>query len=571
VAIVAVVGIIAAVVVATSGGDDDDASDTTVASSEAPTETSGGTDATTGDTADTTTDGTGGGGGEITYPLSITEAQEQGIEVAWDERCDVDRGRLAVPDYFAPPCFAPFSGDNGGATAPGVTGDSIKVVMYQEQEGDPVIRYVTDAITVDDTNQEQYETALNMVEYFQAFFETYGRTVELIMVEGTGTALDAVAARADALYIAEDIKPFMVLGGPALTAAFGEELAARGIPCISCVPSATPEWLADHDPYVWALDASATQRQDHVMEFLEKQVIGKNAEYAGEELQSQPRKFGLVYVESGSQSTELAGRFAASMEAAGAPFAEVLPYSLDPATIQQTAAQVIAKLKASGVTSVVMSVDPVAPREFTKEATAQNYHPEWILAASTLADLNAFARTYDQEQWAHAFGVTTTAARTTPESGGYYYLHKWFTGEEPPAPDTIGTFIPPIATLYGVLQLTGPDLTVENWGAAIWNRIANDRAITQPYLSWGELGYWPQPDYHGIDDTTLLWWDPTATGPDEIRKDGTGMYQFVDGGTRYLPGEWPTEERLFDPEGAVTIYTERPPAEQPPDYPSPAG
>ena len=38
-----------------------------------------------------------------------------------------------------------------------------------------------------------------------------------------------------------------------------------------------------------------------------------------------------------------------------------------------------------------------------------------------------------------------------------------------------------------------------------------------------------------------MWWDPAATGPDEIRKDGTGMWTFVDGGQRYLPGEWPTD------------------------------
>ena len=33
------------------------------------------------------------------------------------------------------------------------------------------------------------------------------------------------------------------------------------------------------------------------------------------------------------------------------------------------------------------------------------------------------------------------------------------------------------------------------------------------------------------------------------------MWQYVDGGTRYLPGEWPTDEMaLFDPAGAVAIY-----------------
>ena len=92
----------------------------------------------------------------------------------------------------------------------------------------------------------------------------------------------------------------------------------------------------------------------------------------------------------------------------------------DPATIQQQASQVITKLKTAGVTSVIFSGDPVAPRDFTKEATAQEYFPEWIVAASTLVDVTAFARTYDQQQWAHAFGVTQLAARGNPEKSGAY-------------------------------------------------------------------------------------------------------------------------------------------------------
>ena len=68
-----------------------------------------------------------------------------------------------------------------------------------------------------------------------------------------------------------------------------------------------------------------------------------------------------------------------------------------------------------------------------------------------------------------------------------------------------------------------------------------------------------------------FWWDPDATGLDEIRKEGTGMYQYVDGGKRYLPGEWPTEDKLFNPDGAVAIYDQPPPGEERGDYPSPAG
>ena len=260
------------------------------------------------------------------------------------------------------------------------------------------------------------------------------------------------------------------------------------------------------------------------------------------------------------------------MEQAGAPFAEVIPYALDPATIQQTALQTISRLKAAGVTTVVFSGDPVAPRDFTREATAQNYYPEWLIAASTLVDVTAFGRTYDQTQWAHAFGVTQLATRLSPDIAGYPTLYEWFNGTAPPADASIGVDQPPAALFYSILQNTGPNLTAQTWSDALLAADPTARgAISQPSLSWGDKGLWEGVDYHGIDDATLLWWDPAATGPDELRRDGQGMYQYVDGGLRYLPGEWGSEDRLFDPANAVDLYTERPPGEEPGTYPSPAG
>ena len=529
-AIVAVVAIVGGVLVATSGGDDDDgdaapstsAAPASAAVTDAPGTTTAGSEATApassaaGSTAAPS-------GGEITYPLSFSDAEEQGIEVEWDERCDTERGTIAVPDFFAPECYAPFEGDNGGATAPGVTADSIKVVYYLAQEEDPIINYITDAINSDDTIEQQIETMQNIVRFYQTYYETYGRTVELIPFVATGGATDEVAARADAVRIAEEIQPFVVWQGPALTPAFGDELAARGVMCISCVPGQPTEFYQERAPYVWAIDGSQQQKQDHVFEFVSKQLIGKPASHAGDELAATERTFGLLYIETSAASTELAQRMAGLMEEAGAPLAEVIPYSLDPATIQQTALQAITRMKSAGVTSVIFTGDPVAPRDFTREATAQAYFPEWIVAAATLIDTNAFARTYDQQQWEHAFGVSQLAATLEPEISGYPTLYEWFNGVAPPADAEIGVDQPQAALFYSILQNTGPNLTHETWADALINANPTARgAVSQPSLSWGDKGLWDYTDYHGIDDATAMWWDPTTTGPDELSREGPG-------------------------------------------------
>lgn len=567
-AVVAAVGV---GVVATTG-DDEKAADTTVASTAAPSTDPGGPD-TTAAGGDTTVPGTGAPG-EVTYPLTYAMAAEQGIAdtIDWGERCDTATGRLAVPDYFAPDCFAPFTGDNGGATAPGVTADEITVVYYEGMENDPIISYITDAIAVDDTNAQQFETMRGLVDYFEAYYELYGRKVNLVTFEGSGLASDDVAARADAAEIAETYEPFVVLGGPALTNAFADELASREIMCIGCTPGQPAEFYTERDPYVWGLDGSQIQKQTHVLEFIGKQLVGKNAEHGGEAVQGTPRTFGLVYLDSSDTSAELAQTFATGMEGLGAPLVEVVAYELDPATIQAQASQVIAKMKAAGVTSIIFSGDPVAPRDFTKEATAQEYFPEWIIAASTLVDVTAFARTYDQQQWAHAFGVTQLATRGNPTTTGAYANYEWFTGSAPPADDSIGVIAPNPSLFFAIAQGVGPNLTAANFRDALFAFEGTRKAISQPYLSYGDKGYWGGvADYQGVDDATVFWWDATATGPDEIRKDGVGMYQYVNGGARYLPGEWPTEDQLFDPEGAVAIYETPPAGEERGDYPSPAG
>ncbi len=574
--VVVIVAIVIGVVVASGGDDEPEASaPTTVAASE-PTQ--GTVDGTPDQAPATTTESTGdaptttGATGQITYPLTFQQAEEQGIvdQIEWGPRCDTSSGQIAVPDYFAQPCMAPFTGDNGGATDTGVTADEITIVSYEGQEGDPIIAYISDAVAVDDTNAEQFATMEQIIAYYETYFEMYGRTVNLITFEGTGGSTDDVAARADAARIAEEYQPFVVFGGPALTSAFADELAAREIMCISCTPGQPTQFYVDRDPYVWGLDGSQAQKQAHAVEFLTKQIIDKNAEYAGDQFVDQARKLGLLYLESSSASKDLADQYVAAMEEAGSPFGEVIAYELNPATIQATASQVISKLKSSGITTVVFSGDPVAPRDFTREATAQEYFPEWFVSAAALVDTNAFARTYDQEQWQHAFGITQGAVRVNPESIGSYFIYNWFNGEPPPADGTVGLLQPSPALFFAVVQGIGPDLTHENFKATLFAFDGTEAAISQPFLSWGD-SLWPEPDYLGLDDATAFWWDPTATGPDEIRREGTGMYQFVDGGTRYLPGAWPTDERLFDPDGAVAIYDTPPPGEAPPTYASPAG
>ena len=144
------------------------------------------------------------------------------------------------------------------------------------------------------------------------------------------------------------------------------------------------------------------------VEYVTKQLAGRTAEYAGDEsYHNQERVFGRLYIESGEASVKNNQDFENQLAENGVDIVETVAYALDPATLQESAASAISKFKSAGVTSVLFSSDPIAMRDFTREATAQGYFPEWVHIGSVLADTTAFARTYDQEQWANAFGITT--------------------------------------------------------------------------------------------------------------------------------------------------------------------
>jgi hypothetical protein len=559
VAIVVVIAIIG-IVVATSGGSDDDGDDT---------ETAGGTSDSGGYVIETEW------GEEITLPEGVIPfevAERENLDIDWPATCDTERGEGAVPTYFGPGCFAPFEGDNGGETDVGVTGDSIKVVLYQGMENDPIVQAIAGAVT-SDTPAESTATYEAFLPYFEEYYETYGREVELVVYEGTGNAIDEVAARADAVKIAQEIQPFAVWEGPLLTDAFADELAAQDILNIGLAGGGhQPDYYDERSPYLLQVGQSPVQNREHLAEYIGKRLVGEPAVHAGDEaFQDQERKLGLIYLTTGPESEEVVADFEDDLAEYDVELAAVESYD-NPLDVSAMAPGAIAKMKDAGVTSVILTGDPLTPATFTRTATEQDYFPEWIISGAGLIDSTTYARTFDQQQWANAFGVSFGAARQDPSIASSRQLFEWYTCQEPPAPDRIALVFPIPALFFATLSGVGPDLTRENFMQTLFNADPTPRGISNPSLSWGdpEKGRWDEPDYQGVDDATEIWWDAEATGPDELDNEGAGMYRYVNGGERYLPGEWPDQTpEVFTDDGTVTIIDEVPEEEQVPDYPSP--
>ena len=142
-------------------------------------------------------------------------------------------------------------------------------------------------------------------------------------------------------------------------------------------------------------------------------------------------------------------------------------------------------------------------------------------------------RTFDQEQWKHAFGLQLIPAaaaearsrtRTRCTSGG--------SARQPPTENSFAIIKGEVELLMDGLQLAGPNLTPETFRDGLLPRAAadsraerdrHDRHVRRPRLLDGHRLRRPRQRRH-----PLL--GPEAIGPDETGNVGTGMYRLVDGG-----------------------------------------
>lgn len=73
-----------------------------------------------------------GRAGGRTDPSDITDSDRGLVRKAGDKRC-VGKPARQTEDPLSPPCIAVYEGDNGGATAKGVTRDEVKVIIETEE------------------------------------------------------------------------------------------------------------------------------------------------------------------------------------------------------------------------------------------------------------------------------------------------------------------------------------------------------------------------------------------------------------------------------------------------------
>ncbi|MEX0948639.1 MAG: hypothetical protein WD296_07525 [Acidimicrobiia bacterium] len=496
--------------------------------------------------------------------------------------CDPATGRIKIPAYLASVCVKPWKAgaDNGGATYRGVTKNKIKVVVYVAPND---VQLNPPAASQPPKNRSTGQNALIQDAILDAQaaldgrYELWGRTIDYEFVAYSGT--DEASQRADAVTVAA-MKPFAVVS-TAGGAVFSTEIARRKI--LMAWGSGSQTANLAQQPYRFT-GQDANLQAKNVATWLGNQIAGRKAQFAGDPaFQKQTRKFGLLYTVAPTSGNDIdLDGFKSELAKHGVPkLAAAVAYTVPADAAQASAAAqeqapiIVAKMKDAGVTSIILMGSTTIVGPMTKAATANDYKPEWLMTGWAYQELSLFASQYDQDQWAHAFGMSWFAPYATDQAGAVTAENvvNWYWGTDKGTTASGG--MPVVYWMNQGIQLAGPKLTPTSFRDGQFAQPGSGGAFQDQVTTQGnkvgdlKLGY-PEYALLGPKDFALVWYDPTAKGKGNILGlEQTGNYQYVDGGKRYTLQTWTKGQPKFFEKlpTNVVYYTTSPAKDIPPQYP----
>lgn len=474
----------------------------------------------------------GGGGGGATAAVAPAPGT-RGATVKVGTSC-AGGDRQDPNSAYSPPCIE-FSGDNGGATSKGVTATEIIVAFrVLESGGLEQAGAVLAGGGINDSEEDIDRTADAYIEYFNNTYQFYGRKIRLVRYNGKGDALAETlgggqeAANADALVVGQEINAFADL--TALTPPYADGLVGQEVVAIGPV-HLSREWYTARRPYAWGTLVDCTTLVESESSYVINRMANKNAVWAGNPaMRTKPRTFGVIVPEN-PWYQECANHNESLLNAGGVKLTHRINYPLDFNAMSQLAANAVTQFKAAGVSTVICTCDPILPVFMTTQANQQDYHPEWLVTGTALTDADYLGQLYDQQQWAHAFGISFLGDILTGYDSESYRAYKLVRDDEPAA--TRDLFYAPLMQMALCLQMAGPNLTPETFEEGCFN---------YPQQR-GEFGLWNfgPGDYTATSDAREVFYDPTAESPFNHEP---GRYITTLGGQRFFT-EWPVGDPEF--------------------------
>ncbi|HAM03369.1 MAG TPA: hypothetical protein DCQ30_14260 [Acidimicrobiaceae bacterium] len=420
-------------------------------------------------------------------------------------------GNQVPGDPYAPPCTQ-FAGNNGGATAKGVDGNTITVTarLTTDQNFQNTLAQLAGA-QLQDTNADNERTLNAIVQYFNTHFQFYGRKIVVKYFTGQGSLSNELqgygqgAAEADAA-TAQSMGAFADLTAesePYATALWQDGVMGFGDPYMPNF------WHQQHAPYDWSIATDGTDLATDIGYYAVSKLCNQGAAYAGGSLRGQPRKIAGIAPQNELYQVSVQV-FSAIMHAHGCDDTQ-FAYTLDLQTESQQAANLVAQLKAAGYTTIVCGCDPIFPVYLSGAAAQQNYFPEFVEIGAALVDQDYVGQLYNQQFYQHAFGISPNEA-TVPYTQTLGYAAYEVGCQSNPSICSgqgpsffVNLIYVQMAMLAIGIQMAGPDLTPATFQKGMFAYPPREG----PYGQWG----WSPTQYTTPNDFREVCWSPNTISP----------------------------------------------------------
>jgi len=540
--------------------------------------------------------GIGGGGGTTSSNQPLGQVHVGSGTTVGGIACRAGLRQIPISAY-AVPCQAAFTGYNGGATYRGVTGTTITIAdreCPQSADSAAVQAYAQEAgAATQATTDAVRDVFLN---YFNKIFDLYGRHIvwSKYPVSGGSTqcTLEAEsqgqdAACADADGIANSVKAFAEDGegifsegaGGGGSGPFSECAAHQHLIEMEGGAYFPQSWYDQLNPYVWEGIMGCERVAQQTGEALVNQIMGKNAQWAGDPLlQHQKRVLG-TYVPNNPGYQQCVHIYDKYLQDHGDNAGYAFNYVLDVSRFADQASQAVVQFHAEGVTTIVLACDPISPVFLTEEADSQHYYPEWYNIGVALNDFDTVPRLWDaKEITGHFFGMSQLGPSQSlvgPQSEPGILYHQ-ITGKTIPQGTNGGYY--GLLTIYNMLQAAGPDLTPDNMAKGIWALPPSGAAVPggTPYAyaagltcyctNWQTGG--PGEDHTAVEDSREVYWDNNGTSPYDGK---AGTFIAIWNGARFRDGQIPTGTPPFYPPACNPQCATPPPSQPAPPGPHDGG
>ncbi len=379
--------------------------------------------------------------------------------------CATGSRQLPTSAYGAA-CQRTSDGTNPGATARGVTANTITITMRTSTSGQSATLVATAGTAVDSIGANQAGVASDMqrlVDHLNRVYDLYGRRVVLRVFNGQGDYLaenqnqSIQGAQSDAAR-ARDLGAFADVSVLTMSQPYSEALVSQQI--IAMGPLYMSEdWYLDRVPFAYgAVTPIGSQMAEFMGNAACRRLAGGTAVAATDaDLHTERRVFGIIHAENPEYA--LMGQIVdRALRACGHAPARRVSYALNVATLQSQQTNAIAQLKAAGATTVICLCDVFTPIFLTRAADQQHYGPEWLhswwpdpwqrLTSSARWRSSLHSGGASPDFLAGEVGTTFRAA-----SGG----------APPQAPTALHHVHQQLVALFSALQAAGPDLTPDTF------------------------------------------------------------------------------------------------------------